>query len=64
MRIENYLGFPAGLTGAEFAERAVLQVSRFGAILSVSVAVTELTFDTVYPRLRFETATPRRVAAC
>ena len=54
MRIENYLGFPAGLTGAEFAERAVLQVSRFGAILSVSVAVTELTFDSVYPRLRFE----------
>lgn len=30
-RIENYLGFPAGLSGAELAERAVLQAEKFGA---------------------------------
>jgi thioredoxin reductase (NADPH) len=29
--IENYLGFPKGLTGADLAHRAVAQVSRFGA---------------------------------
>ena len=29
--IENYLGFPKGLTGADLAQRAVAQVSRFGA---------------------------------
>ncbi|MCS5732510.1 FAD-dependent oxidoreductase [Herbiconiux daphne] len=32
-RIENYLGFPSGISGAELAERATLQVSKFGATL-------------------------------
>ncbi len=35
MRIENYLGFPTGLTGSELAGRAVLQANKFGAHLSV-----------------------------
>jgi thioredoxin reductase (NADPH) len=30
-RIENYLGFPAGLSGADLARRAVAQARRFGA---------------------------------
>lgn len=29
--IENYLGFPAGVTGADLAQRAVSQARRFGA---------------------------------
>jgi thioredoxin reductase (NADPH) len=34
-RIENYLGFPAGLSGAELADRAVLQAEKFGADVCV-----------------------------
>ena len=34
-RIENYLGFPVGVSGDEFAERALVQVLRFGATLLV-----------------------------
>jgi thioredoxin reductase (NADPH) len=30
-RIENYLGFPAGVSGADLARRAATQVRRFGA---------------------------------
>lgn len=37
-RIENYLGFPAGLSGADLARRAVTQAQRFGVeILSQEV---------------------------
>lgn len=42
-RIENYLGFPVGVSGEEFAERALVQVIRFGARLLVPRAVTRLT---------------------
>jgi thioredoxin reductase (NADPH) len=39
-RIENYLGFPSGLTGADLARRASVQARRFGAeILSPQEAV-------------------------
>src|SRR5215472_3408461 len=33
-RIENYLGFPAGLSGADLAARAALQAAKFGAQIS------------------------------
>jgi thioredoxin reductase (NADPH) len=34
-RIENYLGFPAGVSGAELAERAQLQAAKFGVQMMV-----------------------------
>jgi thioredoxin reductase (NADPH) len=52
MRIENYLGFPTGLTGAELVDRATLQVNKFGAHLSVPTAACRLTFENGYSILQ------------
>jgi thioredoxin reductase (NADPH) len=43
-RIENYLGFPAGISGAELAERAQIQARKFGVDVRVpqrAVALAE-----------------------
>jgi thioredoxin reductase (NADPH) len=42
-RIENYLGFPVGVSGEEFAERSLVQVLRFGATLLVPRTAAVLT---------------------
>ena len=44
-RIENYLGFPAGISGAELAERAVIQAEKFGAVIRVPARATGLGRD-------------------
>jgi thioredoxin reductase (NADPH) len=41
-RIENYLGFPDGLSGAQLADRARRQVARFGAETLAARSVTGL----------------------
>jgi thioredoxin reductase (NADPH) len=51
MRIENYLGFPTGLTGAELTDRATLQANKFGAHLSIPTAATRLRFENGYATL-------------
>jgi thioredoxin reductase (NADPH) len=38
-RIENYLGFPTGISGAELAKRAYLQANRFGTEFLAQTAV-------------------------
>src|SRR3954454_6275541 len=49
--IENYLGFPKGLSGSDLSQRAVAQVSRFGAELVLAREV-----------VGFETRGPVRAA--
>ena len=34
-KIENYMGFPTGLSGSDLAERAVVQAEKFGATLTI-----------------------------
>ena len=41
-RIENYLGFPAGLSGTELASRAIVQAQRLGASFVVPYRVESL----------------------
>jgi thioredoxin reductase (NADPH) len=54
MRIENYLGFPTGITGAELAERATVQAGKFGACLPTATTVTGLSFENNYAILRLD----------
>lgn len=42
-QIENYLGFPAGIAGAELADRAVVQARKFGAVFTIPGEATSVT---------------------
>ena len=44
-RIENYLGFPAGISGGELAERAVIQADKFGAHTRIPASAIGLERD-------------------
>jgi thioredoxin reductase (NADPH) len=41
-RIENYLGFPTGISGGDLTQRAVVQAEKFGARLTSPCAATSL----------------------
>jgi thioredoxin reductase (NADPH) len=44
-RIENYLGFPAGISGAELTRNALMQANKFGARVSVPERVVGLRLE-------------------
>jgi thioredoxin reductase (NADPH) len=46
--IENYLGFPGGLTGADLAQRAAAQAQRFGTEMLVGQPVASLRREDPY----------------
>ena len=44
-KIENYLGFPTGVSGQELAARAITQAQKFGAKMMVAHSVVRLNCD-------------------
>ena len=50
-RIENYLGFPAGVSGSELTRRAIAQAQRLGAEFLAPLETTGLSIDGGYKRL-------------
>jgi thioredoxin reductase (NADPH) len=51
-RIENYLGFPAGLSGSDLARRAVAQAQRFGVEILSPVEVVGVRLEGSYRILK------------
>jgi len=47
-RIENYLGFPSGLSGGDLSRRAVAQARRFGAEILTPLTATGITVQDPY----------------
>jgi len=56
-RIENYLGFPSGLTGGDLTRRAVAQARRFGVEIVSPREATALRVDGPYRFLRLNNGT-------
>ncbi len=50
-RIENYLGFPNGLSGSDLTRRALAQAERLGAEFLAPLEVTAVSIDEGYKRL-------------
>jgi thioredoxin reductase (NADPH) len=53
-RIENYLGFPSGLSGDELADRARTQAERFGAEIVVLRSVTQVVSGAPFHRIELD----------
>jgi len=55
-RIENYLGFPAGLSGFELASRALVQADKFGTQTAVPQEAVSVNREGDYYRIRLSEA--------
>jgi len=56
-RIENYLGFPSGISGAELADRAMFQAEKFGARFAVPAEATAIERDDDHYRVHLADGT-------
>src|SRR5690606_30358227 len=62
-QIENYLGFPSGITGGDLARRAVTQAKRFGAEIITPLEVTSIRREDPYRVIRCSDGTEIRAFA-
>lgn len=53
-RIENYLGFPTGISGQELAGRAYAQAQKFGADVMIAKGAAELTCERTLRGVRLD----------
>lgn len=60
-KIENYLGFPTGISGAELTSRATLQAQKFGTVFSVPACASGIDCRGPHPVVMLEDG--ERVAA-
>jgi thioredoxin reductase (NADPH) len=63
-RIENYLGFPRGVSGGELARRALAQASRLGAEILSSQEVVALRRDDPYREVQLGDGTTLACEVC
>lgn len=62
-RIENYLGFPAGLTGGDLTRRAVMQARRFGVEILAPQEATRVRVEGPYKIIQLANGTEVRCHA-
>ncbi|AFY69839.1 cyclic nucleotide-binding protein [Thalassoporum mexicanum PCC 7367] len=58
-KIENYLGFPTGISGRDLAERAYMQAQKFGANIATPVCAKSLTCR--FPLYEVEVSGDRKI---
>ena len=56
-RIENYLGFPTGISGGDLTQRAIIQAQKFGASLSSPCTVASIREEAGHFVLRLSNGT-------
>ncbi len=62
--IENFFGFPTGISGGDLTNRAQLQAFRFGARISTPARAISLTVDGDHPAIRVDGCSATLRAKC
>lgn len=53
-KIENYMGFPTGLSGADLASRAAVQAEKFGALITAATEAKAIITDNKFYKIKLD----------